>query len=191
MRGALVRPTGLVYQPELVDQAEERELLTVLRGLARHDIRAPGRWPHCTIRQYGSELEIDRAGDRGALLLTRSATLPSKLEWVRDRCASLLGVEPGALSQMLVTRYPPGAPIGWHREAPAAGPTVVGLSLAAPCLLRFQRRVESHRLVYELPLAPRSAYMIRGAARSSWQRRIPAVPDLRYSITFRMARLPA
>jgi len=30
-----------------------------------------------------------------------------------------------------VTRYPPGAAIGWQRDAPMFGPTVVGVSLGA------------------------------------------------------------
>lgn len=38
---------------------------------------------------------------------------------------------PEALAQVLVTRYPAGSVIGWHRNAPAFGPTVVGLSLGS------------------------------------------------------------
>jgi alkylated DNA repair protein (DNA oxidative demethylase) len=42
--------------------------------------------------------------------------------------------------------------------------------------------------VYEVELAPRSAYVLAGAARSNWQHSIPPVPDLRFSITFRQLR---
>ena len=90
--------------------------------------------------------------------------------------------------QALVTRYPPGSVIGWHRDAPAFGPTVAGLSLGSSCLLRFQRGRADNRRVYEVELAPRSAYVLAGAARASWQHSIPAVPELRYSITFRQLR---
>jgi alkylated DNA repair dioxygenase AlkB len=34
-----------------------------------------------------------------------------------------------------VQRYPPGATIGWHRDAPAFE-TVIGVSLASACRLR-------------------------------------------------------
>jgi alkylated DNA repair dioxygenase AlkB len=54
--------------------------------------------------------------------------------------------------------------------------------------MRFQRGTGTARRVYEQPLAPRSAYVLAGSARSAWQHSIPAVPDLRYSITFRTLR---
>lgn len=93
----------------------------------------------------------------------------------------------------LVNEYPPGAPIGWHRDAPPFG-VVAGLSLLSSCRMRFRpyvspqdqtraggRRVASH----ELTLAPRSAYVMRGPARSAFEHHIPPVAALRYSITFR------
>ena len=36
-----------------------------------------------------------------------------------------------------------------------------------------------------LTLAPRSAYLLRGPARTEWEHSIPAVESLRYSLTFR------
>jgi DNA oxidative demethylase len=70
------------------------------------------------------------------------------------------------------------------------GPKVVGVSLLAPCRLRFQRRAADRRLVHELSLAPRSAYVLSGAVRWSWQHSIPAVAELRYSVTFRTLARP-
>nr|WP_091336518.1 alpha-ketoglutarate-dependent dioxygenase AlkB [Micromonospora rhizosphaerae] len=111
--------------------------------------------------------------------------MPVALHWVRERCATLAGLAPETLAQALVTRYPPDSVIGWHRDAPIFGPTVVGLSLGSACLLRFQRGTGENRRVYELELAPRSGYVLTEAARSSWQHSIPPVPALRYSVTFR------
>lgn len=110
---------------------------------------------------------------------------PSSRAWLRERAAALAQVEPPELAETLVTRYPPGAGIGWHRDAPLFGPRVVAVSLLAACRLRFQRRTTALRRVHEVQLAPRSAYLLSGAARWSWQHSIPAVADLRYSVTFR------
>ncbi len=52
-------------------------------------------------------------------------------------------------------RTPPGATIGWHRDAPVFG-DVVGVSLASACLLRFQRGLGGERRVFEQALEPRS-----------------------------------
>jgi alkylated DNA repair dioxygenase AlkB len=177
MRGVQERPAGLLSQPDLIDVDEEQALLTVLGVLETRDVQIRGQTARRTVRHYGFDY------DYGSYRLTETDALPSSLEWVRDRCAALVGIEPEALAQALVTRYPPGAVIGWHRDAPAFDPNVLGLSLASACVPRFQRQLGQERRVYELPLAPRSAYVLSGAAPSTWQHSIPAVSDLRYSIT--------
>ncbi len=114
--------------------------------------------------------------------------LPARLEWLRERCAALAEVEPERFEQVLVTRYPPGAGIGWHRDAPMFGSRIAGVSLGSECRMRFQRGKGEERRVWDLELAPRSAYLITGSARWAWQHSIPSAPDLRYSITFRTLR---
>jgi alkylated DNA repair dioxygenase AlkB len=44
------------------------------------------------------------------------------------------------------------------------GPVVVGVSVRSACVMRFQRRVGDERRVYEQQLAPRSLYVLGGAA---------------------------
>jgi alkylated DNA repair dioxygenase AlkB len=61
------------------------------------------------------------------------------------------------------------------------GPTVAGLSLGGACRLRLRRGDER----WELPLWPRSLYVLGGPARALWQHLIPPVESLRYSLTFR------
>jgi alkylated DNA repair dioxygenase AlkB len=104
------------------------------------------------------------------------------------RCAALAAVPADRLAEALITRYPPAAGIGWHRDAPAFGPTVVGVSLLSACTMRFQRRVRGERRVFELELEPRSVYVLGGSVRAVWQHSIPAVERLRYSVTFRSVR---
>jgi alkylated DNA repair dioxygenase AlkB len=113
---------------------------------------------------------------------------PDELEWLRERSAELAERRTDELVQVLVSRYPEGAGIGWHRDAPMFG-RIVGVSLGAECRMRFQRKAAGgERLVEELTLAPRSAYLLSGSARWAWQHSIPATRELRYSITFRTLR---
>ncbi|MEV4467839.1 alpha-ketoglutarate-dependent dioxygenase AlkB [Micromonospora echinofusca] len=184
MRGVHERPAGLTYQPELIEPDEERSLLTALAAFDFREVRMHGRIARRTVRQFGFDY------DYGSYQLTAAEALPVALHGVRERCAALAGVPATALTQALVTRYPPGSVIGWHRDAPTFGPTVVGLSLGSACLLRFQQGTGDDRKVYEVELAPRSAYVLAGAARARWQHSIPPVPDLRHSITFRQLRHP-
>jgi alkylated DNA repair protein (DNA oxidative demethylase) len=175
-------PRGLVYQPEFLSEAEERQVLDVLEGLELHPVTMHGQTSRRTVRHFG----LDYGYESWELVPTDP--LPAELGWLRDRCAALAGLEPEALQQTLVSRYPPGATIGWHRDAPMFGAKVVGVSLAAPCRMRFQRGKGAQRQVAEITLAPRSAYVLSGAARFLWQHSIPATKALRYSITFRTLR---
>jgi alkylated DNA repair dioxygenase AlkB len=75
--------------------------------------------------------------------------------------------------------------IGWHRDAPMFGPVVVGVSLLGPSRMRFRRDVGGTYQTFALELAPRSAYVLAGAARSVWQHTLSPVKTLRYSLSFR------
>ncbi|PWU56923.1 alpha-ketoglutarate-dependent dioxygenase AlkB [Micromonospora sp. S4605] len=182
MRGIHERPAGLTYRPELVDVDGGRSLLAALAAYDFREVRMHGQIARRTVRHFGFDY------DYGSFQLTATDALPVELHEVRQRCAALAGLPATALAQALVTRYPPGSVIGWHRDAPAFGPTVVGLSLGSACRLRFQRGKADDRRVYEVELAPRSAYVLAGAARSGWQHSIPPAPELRHSVTFRQVR---
>ena len=86
------------------------------------------------------------------------------------------------MADLLVTRYPPGAGIGWHRHAPQFG-EVSGVSLLTACRMRFRRGRPRAWETAELTLEPRSAYLLSGPARARWQHRIPPVTQERWSIT--------
>jgi len=172
-------PEGLVYREAFVSAEEETQLLALLEAMEFRTVTMRGQTARRTVRHFG----LDYAYDTGELVPTDP--LPEPLHPLRDRCASLMEREPEDLVQILVSRYPEGAGIGWHRDAPMFGSKIAGVSLRAPCRMRFQRTLKSGRETAEIELAPRSAYLLAGKARWSWQHSIPAAKDLRYSVTFR------
>jgi alkylated DNA repair dioxygenase AlkB len=113
------------------------------------------------------------------------------LEKTRDIPAFLMavfsGLHPLKLQQALLTEYPQGTPIGWHKDRFAFG-EVIGISLLSACTLRFRERIGAQWLRSSIVLEPRSAYLLRGPSRTEWKHSIPAVASLRYSITFRIMR---
>ena len=183
MRGVHEQPEGLRYLPHLIDEDEERALLEALRGLGYGEVRLHGQVARRTVRHYGVDYAFESA------TVSPGEPVPAFLQPVRARCAALLARPPEALAEVLVTRYPPGATIGWHRDAPPFG-DVVGVSLASACALRFQRGKGAERRVHEQLLAPRSGYVLAGRARTVWQHSIPAVREERFSLTFRTLRRP-
>ena len=176
-------PDGLVYEPEFLTPEEERALLARFDTLEFEEIRMRGQVARRTALHYGVHYDYDNPGES-----SRGEPIPGWLGPLRDRCADLAGVTPDELVEALVQRYPPGATIGWHRDAPQFG-KVAGVSLGSSCRLRLRRvKADRRREVVELELEPRSAYVFSGSARWQWQHSIPSTKALRYSITFRTLR---
>ncbi len=113
--------------------------------------------------------------------------MPAWLLPLRERAAAFAGIAPPGLQQVLLSEYSPGAGIGWHRDKAVFG-EVVGISLVSPCVFRLRRKSGSGWERASIVAEPRSAYLLRGPARSEWEHSIPAVDSLRYSITFRNVR---
>lgn len=175
-------PEGLAYRENFITLQEEQQLSALFDGLDFRAITMRGQ----TARRTVCHFSLGYAYETGEL--TPADPLPTPMQWLRDRCAVLMDRDPADLVQVLVTHYPAGAGIGWHRDAPKFGSKIAGVSLLAPCRLRFQRTVGGVRSVARLDLAPRSAYLLSGKARWSWQHSIPATNALRYSVTFRTLR---
>jgi DNA oxidative demethylase len=175
-------PTGLLYRPDLIDPDEEASLLRLIERLDFRELTMRGQTARRTVRLFGYDYDYE-AGE-----LQPGEPLPAELTWLRDRCADLAELAGPELVQTLVSRYPPGAGIGWHRDALMFGSKVIGVSLLSACRMRFQRRAKETRLVYAVDLEPRSGYVLGGSSRWAWQHSIPPTKALRYSITFRSLR---
>ena len=172
-------PEGLAYVADFITADEEAQLLAFLETTEFRTLTMRGQTARRTVRHFGLDY-VYETGD-----VAPTDPLPQKLAFLRDRCAALIEREPQDLAQILISRYPAGAGIGWHRDAPMFGSRIAGVSLGAPCRMRFQRTVAGVRETAAVDLAPRSAYVLAGKARWSWQHSIPATKDLRYSVTFR------
>lgn len=179
MRGERQVPEGLSYRPDFVSVEEEADLLAHVDALEYRTVELRGQVARRTVHLFGYTYDFDARTVRPA------EPLPDWLIPLRDRCTVFAGVDADAFVHALVNRYPPGAPIGWHRDAPPFGPTVAGVSLGSDCEMRFQRTIGGTRYVHQQPLERRSGYVLSGLARSAWQHHIPGVSSLRYSITFR------
>jgi alkylated DNA repair dioxygenase AlkB len=176
------RPEGLLYVPGFLSEAEERGLLEQLRAVAYSEIKMRGQVARRRTAHFGWLYGYE------SWQVEPGPAIPDYLLPLRARCAELMGEPPERLVEALLSEYTPGATIGWHRDAPMFGPSVVGVSLGSACRMRFQRGQGEERRTYEVELAPGSVYVLGGAARSQWQHSIPAVKETRYSITFRTLR---
>lgn len=182
----LVRPEGLTYLPDFLSEEEERALVSVCEPLPLEPVRMRGGVGRRETIHFGYDYDYD------AWTLQPAPDPPEAFAEILRRCAETASISPEALQQVMVARYPPGATINWHRDAPMFGSPVIGISLLSRCEMRFRRAVgrdEGARRRsferYALVLEPRSLYILDGEARTLWQHSIPPTESLRLSITMR------
>lgn len=173
------RPAGFGYVPDFLTTAEEGEIVAAVEALAFQEVRMHGVVARRTVVHFG--WDYDYSGWK----IHPTDPPPDWLRALRERSAAAASVEPERLEQFLIARYPPGASIGWHRDAPMFGSPVLGLSLLSPARMRFRRGKPPDVENVTHVLEPRSLYVLDGAARTVWQHHIPPTKEMRYSITMR------
>jgi len=175
-------PEGFRYQADVLPLDEEQALVDRIRELPLKEFEFHGYFGKRRVIYFGWRYDF------GESKLHQTEEIPAFLLPLRERAAAFADLAAEDLPHVLITEYSPGAPIGWHRDR-GVFDDVVGISLFAPCVFRFRRKVGSTWERYSLIAEPRSVYLLRGAARNDWEHSIPAVDALRYSITFRSLRI--
>jgi alkylated DNA repair protein (DNA oxidative demethylase) len=177
-------PEGLIFEPDFLTIDEENDLIEVIRALPFGEVRMHGVVAKRRIAHFGLRYAFT------SHQLSPASEIPAEFSAIRIRAAQLAGVDSHAFSEVLVTEYPPGAGIGWHRDAPPFG-IIAGISLAANSTMRFRRETESTKRTggksetAAIALPQRSLYVLAGTARTDWQHSIRPIEETRYSITFR------
>ena len=181
-------PEGFVYRDQFISAAEESELASNISATEFSNFEMRGAIARRRVAFFGHSYAEGNT----------SPPIPAFLLTLRERLAEWAQVKPSAFAMALINEYRPGAPIGWHRDAPQYD-IIAGVSLLAACRMKLrpyvspgalarQSRRSPRKTTHEIMLLPRSAYIIRGEARSAYEHSIPPVADLRYSITFRTLR---
>lgn len=175
------QPEGLAYRPGFLTPAEHDALLARVARVEVRPFRFQGFTGKRRVASFGRRYDFEGGG------LQPAEPVPEWLRPFSDRAAALAATAPQSIAHVLLTEYAPGAGIGWHRDRPEFG-DVVGISLGAPCVLRFRRREGDGWRRFALTVEPGSAYLLSGPARWDWQHGIAAVDAPRWSLTFRSLR---
>ena len=182
-------PPGFDYRPDFLTRAEERALLDDISQLEFANVEMRGVVARRRTVHFGWTYGYyARRAEPGP-------PLPAFLLPYRHRMGEWANVEPALFAEALVTEYPTGAPIGWHRDAPQFGDIIGGISLGVSARMKFRPYVlpselkkTRREMTHEVELEPRSAYLIADVARREFEHSIPPVASRRYSITFRTLR---
>jgi alkylated DNA repair dioxygenase AlkB len=177
-------PAGLRYSTDFISPSEERVLLDAFKLLTFRPFEFHGHLGNRRVASFGWRY------DYGQRAVSSAQPIPTFLLPLRTRVADFAGLLASQFEQLLVTHYPPGAGIGWHRDKAVFG-EVIGVSFSAPCALRFRRAAGNGWERYTLTAEPRSIYLLQGPSRTEWEHSIPQVDAERYSVTFRRYPMPA
>ncbi len=177
-------PPGIEQAKNIVSAAEEADLIRLINGAGLEPFRFQQWLGKRLTHSFGWRYDFTDAS------LSESLPLPNWLLPLRERAANAAGLAADSLVQALVTRYDPGAGIGWHRDRPVFE-HVVGVSLGASAVLRLRRRRADGKFDRaEAPLEPRGSYHLFGEARHDWEHSITPMEASRWSVTFRSLATP-
>src|SRR5436305_5822486 len=116
-------PPGFHYRADFLTPDEERGLVELVEKLPFREVRMHGVVARRTVIHYG--YDYDYSGWK----ITPAEPPPPLLRFLIDRAAAEAQIPPESLEQFLISHYPAGASIGWHRDAPMFGSPVIGVSL--------------------------------------------------------------
>jgi alkylated DNA repair dioxygenase AlkB len=174
-------PRGFQYIPGFIDTVEEAALIDAIQKIHLTPMVFHGYEARRKTESFGYDYSFEHRA------LSQGKAIPPDFQAIIDKSARVAGLNPAEIVELLVTEYPPGAVINWHRDAPPFE-VILGISLLEDCIFKFRPHNESARgrkSVISFPVARRSIYVIAGEARSDWQHSIAPVRQTRYSVTLR------
>jgi alkylated DNA repair dioxygenase AlkB len=177
-------PSGFYYTDNFIDDAEETLLIELIRTLELHTFVFRGYEAKRKVASFGYDYHFN---DRS---ITKGEPIPEGFDFLLKKIAAHLGMDPAEFTELLVTEYPPGSVINWHRDAPPFD-IVVGISLLSDCKFRlrpYDKKKQGRSFIKNLLVKRRSLYCMRGEARDEWEHSIDKTQDARYSITLRTLR---
>jgi alkylated DNA repair dioxygenase AlkB len=177
-------PPGFQYIPEFITREEEQHFCEEIKHTTLHTFTFQGYEAKRKVASFGQDWSFERRE------LTTGKEIPEAFLPLIQKVALRLALEPGAFQELLLTEYPAGSVINWHRDAPPFD-LIAGISLLSDAVFRLRphdKEKQGRGSIISFPVQRRSLYVIAGPSRTEWQHSIAPVKQTRYSITLRTLR---
>jgi alkylated DNA repair dioxygenase AlkB len=174
-------PDGFTYHPDFLSESEEHDLLKYVATLEFHPFNFHGYEGKREVASYGYDYSFEKKK------IDEGKVIPDFFRPLISKVAGKVFLNENEFAELLVTRYPVGAVINWHRDA-FPFELIAGISLQADCTFRLrphEKTKQSRSSLLSFKVKRRSLYIMQGAARYDWQHSTAPVDDIRYSITLR------
>ena len=177
-------PQGFSYLPGFISDSEENELLRIINQIELHSFLFQGFEAKRRVASFGYDYSFDKRS------LTKGKEIPAAFASLVNKVAAHLSIPAEEFAELLLTEYPPGAVINWHRDAPPFD-LIAGISLLSDCIFKLrphEKAKQNRKSVISIPVTRRSLYIMDGESRTDWQHSISPVKSSRFSITLRTLR---
>lgn len=177
-------PPGFLYVPQFLTKEEEQAICTAIAGIELHAFQFQGFEAKRKVASFGYDYSFEKGK------LSAGQEIPAVFSPLIAKVASHISIDPGEFKELLITEYPPGSVINWHRDAPPFD-IIAGISLASACRFRLRphdKMKQGKKNIRSLTLERGSLYIMQGEARTEWQHSIAPVSKTRYSVTLRTLR---
>jgi alkylated DNA repair dioxygenase AlkB len=174
-------PEGFQYTADFISEAEEAFLLEELSKIERHAFAFQGYEAKRKVASFGWDWSFEHKR------LSKGKDIPELFHPLIEKVATQVSLAKEVFAELLVTEYPVGSVINWHRDAPPFD-VIAGISLQCDCIFRlrpYDKIKQRRNTIVSLPVKARSLNVLQGPARTDWQHSIAAVDQVRYSITLR------
>jgi alkylated DNA repair dioxygenase AlkB len=174
-------PDGFNYYPNFISEAEELLLINLINKFELQNMK---------FHEYEAKRKVISFGSGWSFTeqkLKQGNPIPKEFYFLVDKIALQLRIPDSMIAQFLITEYPPGSVINWHRDAPPFE-IIAGVSLLADCNFKLrpqQKEKQTRSATISLPVQRRSLYTIRGLSKNEWQHSTAPLKKVRYSLTFR------
>jgi alkylated DNA repair dioxygenase AlkB len=174
-------PEGFSYHPDFISVQEENQLIKLIEQQELHAFIFHGYEAKRKAASFGYDYSFEKKS------LSEGNEIPAAFRPLIEKTGKLLEIVPDQFKELLILEYPVGAVMNWHRDAPPFD-IVVGISLLSDCIFKFRPQdtvKQNRKSVISIPVRRRSLYVMQGESRAEWQHSIPALKQVRYSITLR------
>jgi alkylated DNA repair dioxygenase AlkB len=180
-----ILPEGFNYYPHFLSEDEEDELCREILKFDLQNMNYHGYKANRKTASFGYDYSFENNK------LSKGKDIPAAFDWLIEKTGKYISVERNKFAEMLITEYPPGAVINWHRDVPQFD-LIAGISLLTDCRFRlrpYDKAKQTRSSVNSFTVQRRSLYTMQNDVRWNWQHSIAPVKQTRYSITFRTFKL--
>ena len=174
-------PPGFNYYPAFLSKEEEQKLYKEILKIEIKPMIFQGYEAKRKVASFGYDWSFTHRR------LSPGKEIPKEFNFLLEKVAQKIDISSNKFAEFLITEYPVGSVINWHRDAPPFD-LIAGISLLTKCNFRlrpYDKDKRNRKSIRSLEVEPRSLYTMSGPAREEWEHSTSPVEAVRYSITLR------